>query len=143
MIDEERGGPIVLDAGRQALMSSAAGTTQAELGRPSLLAVGNARRLVADLRSIRQAWNSRITARRDSAVHRVADVLIKRAVLNARLLQRELGITTGNARRYVDPLTDVGIIVDFADRSRNRAWRAPEVLSALDEFAVRDAAWQN
>jgi Fic family protein len=107
------------------------------LSEASLLAVTNGRRLVADLRSIREEWNSRITARRDSAVHRVADLLIKHPVFNARLLQRELGITTGNARRYVDPLTDVGIIVEFTDRSRNRAWRAPEVLSALDAFASR------
>jgi Fic family protein len=107
------------------------------LSEASLLAVTNGRRLVADLRSIREEWNSRITARRDSAVHRVADLLIKHPVFNARLLQRELGITTGNARRYVDPLTDVGIIVEFTDRSRNRAWRAPEVLSAVDAFASR------
>jgi hypothetical protein len=39
-------------------------------------------------------------------------------------------VSTGNARRYVDPLTDAGIIIEFTDRTRNRAWRAPEVLSA-------------
>jgi hypothetical protein len=63
--------------------------------------------------------------------------LIRHPVFNARLLERELGISTGNARRYIDPLTSNGIIVEFTDRSRNRAWRAPEVLSALDAFAVR------
>jgi hypothetical protein len=99
--------------------------------------VANGRRLVDDLRSIRKEWNARITARRDSAVHRVADLLIKHPVFNAQLLRRELDISTGNARRYVDPLTDAGIIVEFTDRARNRAWRAPEVLSALDAFAVR------
>jgi hypothetical protein len=57
--------------------------------------------------------------------------------LNAKLLNRELGIRTGNARRYIDPLAEAGIIVEFTDRSRNRAWRATEVLSALDAFAVR------
>lgn len=56
---------------------------------------------------------------------------------NAQLLRRELDISTGNARRYVNPLTDAGIIVEFTDRARNRAWRAPEVLSALDALAVR------
>lgn len=107
------------------------------LSEASLLAVANGRQLVADLRSIRDEWNSRITARRHSGVHRVADLLIRHPVFNARLLQRELGITTGNARRYVDPLTQAGIIVEFTDRGRNRAWRATEVLSALDSFAVR------
>lgn len=78
-----------------------------------------------------------VHARRDSAVHRVADLLITHPVLNAQLLQRELGIRTRNARRYLDPLADAGIIVEFADRNRNRAWRASEILSALDAFAAR------
>jgi len=107
------------------------------LSEASLLAVANGRRLVTDLRSIREEWDTRIAARRDSAVHRVADLLIQHPVFNAQLLQRELGITTGNARRYVDPLTAAGIIAEFTDRARNRAWRAPEVLSALDAFAAR------
>jgi hypothetical protein len=37
----------------------------------------------------------------------------------------------------VDPLTDAGIIAEFTDRAHNRAWRAPEVLGALDAFAER------
>jgi Fic family protein len=107
------------------------------LSEASLLAVANGRQLVAELRSIRESWNSRIDARRDSAVHRVADLLIKHPVINARFLQRELDIRTGNARRYIDPLAEAGIIVEFTDRARNRAWRAPEILTALDAFAAR------
>lgn len=109
----------------------------ARLSEASLLAVANGRQLVAELRSIRESWNLRIAARRDSAVHRVADLLIKHPVVNARFLQRQLDIRTGNARRYIDPLAEAGIIVEFTDRARNRAWRAPEVLRALDAFAAR------
>ena len=108
-----------------------------QLSSASVLAIVNGRHLIGDLRSIRMRWNSQITARRDSAVHRVADVLIRQPVFNALTLQRELGITTGNARRYVDPLVAAGVIVEFTDRTRNRAWRAPEVLGALDAFAER------
>ena len=108
-----------------------------KLSTAAVLAVVNGRRLVSDLRAIRAEWASTISARRDSAIHRVADLLLKRPVFNAQLLQRELDISTGNARRYVDPLTDAGIIVEFTDRSRNRAWRAPQVLHALDAFALR------
>jgi Fic family protein len=108
-----------------------------QLSSASVLAVVNGRHLVGDLRSIRERWNSQITARRDSAVHRVADLMIRQPVFNALTLQRELGITTGNARRYVDPLVNAGVIVEFTDRTRNRAWRAPDVLGALDAFAER------
>jgi hypothetical protein len=107
------------------------------LAAASVLAVANGRQLVGDLRYIRENWDTLISARRDSAVHRVADLLIRCPVINARALHRELGITTGNARRYIDPLANAGIIVEFTDRARNRAWRAPEILSALDEFAAR------
>lgn len=108
-----------------------------QLSSASVLAVINGRHLVGDLRSIRERWNSQIKARRDSAVHRVADLMIRQPVFNALTLQRELGITTGNARRYVDPLVAAGVIVEFTDRTRNRAWRAPDVLGALDAFAER------
>jgi hypothetical protein len=37
----------------------------------------------------------------------------------------------------VDLRTEPGIIAEFTDRTRNRAWRAPEVLGALDAFAAR------
>ena len=108
-----------------------------QLSAASILAVLNGRHLIGDLRAIRAGWTVKITARRDSAIHRVTDLLLRRPVFNAQLLHRELGISTGNARRYVDPLAEAGIIVEFTDRARNRAWRAPEVLQALDAFAVR------
>jgi len=107
------------------------------LSAASILAVDNGRHLVSDLRTIRETWASKITARRDSAVHRIADLLIKRPVVNAKLLTRELNIPMSNVYRYLDPLINTGVIAEFTDQSRNRAWRAPEVLQALDAFALR------
>jgi Fic family protein len=107
------------------------------LSAASVLAVDNGRQLVSDLRTIRESWASTITARRDSAVHRIADLLVRRPVVNAKLVTRELNISMSNVYRYLDPLIRAGIIVEFTDQSRNRAWRAPEVLSALDAFAER------
>jgi Fe2+ or Zn2+ uptake regulation protein len=102
-----------------------------------MLAVVNGRQLVDDLQATREHWGSKITARRDSAIHRVADLLVRRPVVNAQLLKDELNIPMSNVYRYLDALTEAGIIVEFTDRSRNRAWRAPEVLRALDAFAER------
>lgn len=100
-------------------------------------AVTNGRALVKELRAIRADWNQRITARSDSAIWRVADLLTRRPVVNGVLLRQELGIPTDHPRRYMDPLTEAGIVVEFTDKSRNRAWRAPQVLAALDDFAER------
>ncbi len=100
-------------------------------------AVVNGRQLIAALREIRAVWNDRITARSDSAVWRVADLLTRRPVVNGVLLRDELGISTDHPRRYLGPLAEAGIVVEFTDRARNRAWRAPEILAALDDFAER------
>jgi Fic family protein len=107
------------------------------LSEASLLAVVNGRQLVADLQTIRGQWDSKIRARRDSAVYRLADLLIKRPVVNAQLIHSQLNIPINNVYRYLTPLIEAGVIVEFTDQARNRAWRATEVLSALDAFAER------
>ncbi len=105
--------------------------------RASGRAIDNGRLLVSDLREIRRRWNDVIVARSDSAVWKVADLLTRRPVVNAAVLAAELGIESTNAHRYLAPLTEAGILVETTNRARNRIWRAPEVLAALDAFAER------
>ncbi len=105
--------------------------------RASSRAIDNGRLLVTDLRDIRRRWNDEITARSDSAVWKLADLLTRRPVVNAALLAAELGIDSTNAHRYLTPLTEAGILIETTNRARNRIWRAPEVLAALDAFAER------
>lgn len=105
--------------------------------RATILAITNGRELVEELRKIRERWNSAITARSDSAVWRVADLLTRRPVVNAVLLAQELGIDSTNAHRYLNPLTKAGILIETTNGPRNRMWRSPEVLAALDAFAER------
>ncbi len=103
----------------------------------SFAAIGNGRQLVSDLRAIRADWDLRVSARRDSAVWRVADLLVRHPVVNSAMLTRELTIRANNVPRYVTTLEHAGVLIEFTDRRRNRAWRAPEILSALDAFAAR------
>lgn len=103
----------------------------------SFRAVINGRHLVSDLRSIRSGWADRINARSGTVVHRLADVLLKRPVVNAALLETELGIRMVHVYRNLDPLIEAGIITETTNYSRNRIWRVPEVLEALDAFAER------
>lgn len=105
--------------------------------KAAVLAIANGRQLVADLRDIRETWNDMITARSDSAVWKVADLLTRRPVVNAALLAQELGVASTNAHRYLNPLTETGILVETTNGPRNRVWRSPEVLAALDAFAER------
>jgi Fic family protein len=103
----------------------------------SVLAIANGRQLAADIRGIQENWNEVITARSDSAVWKVADLLTRRPVVNAALLAQELGIESTNAHRYLNPLTEAGILVETTSGPRSRVWRSPEVLAALDAFAER------
>jgi len=103
----------------------------------TVLAIVNGRQLVAELRGIRERWNDVITARSDSTVWKVADLLTRRPVVNAALLAQELGIESTNAHRYLNPLTEAGILAEATNGPRNRVWRSPEVLAALDAFAER------
>lgn len=103
----------------------------------TILAIANGRQLVAELRAIRESWNGVITARSDSAVWKIADLLTRRPVLNAALVAQELGIESTNAHRYLNPLTEAGILAEATNGRRNRVWRSPEVLAALDAFADR------
>ena len=103
----------------------------------AMLATANGRQLVTELRAIRESWNDMITARSDSAVWRVVDLLARRPVVNAALLAQELGIESTNAHRYLNPLTEAGILVEATNGPRNRVWRSPDVLAALDAFAER------
>ena len=105
--------------------------------RAAVLAIANGRQLVTDIRDIRTAWNGVIAARSDSAVWKVADLLTRRPVVNAALLAHELGIESTNAHRYLNPLTEAGILIETTNGPRNRVWRSHEVLAAIDAFAER------
>lgn len=103
----------------------------------SFRAVANGRTLVSALRKLREDWKLVVQARSDSAVWRLLDLLLRRPVVNARVVAEELGLDVGNVHRYVKPLVEAGILTESHDVRRNQDWRAREVLAALDGFAAR------
>ena len=107
------------------------------LSEAAVAAVFNGRQLVSDLHEIRAGWNDRISARSDSAAWRIADLLIRRPVINTALLNEELSIESKHARRFLEPLSAAGIIRETHSGPRMRVWRSPEVIAALDDFAER------
>ncbi|WP_206685802.1 hypothetical protein [Kribbella qitaiheensis] len=78
-----------------------------------------------------------IAARRDAVVWRIMDLLLRQPVVDTALVERELEVTSANAGRALLQLASAGVVKEFSDKKRNRLWQAPEVLSALDEFAAR------
>lgn len=109
----------------------------AQFARAAFAAITNARRLAGELHAIRAEWQGRIAARRGAVVWRIADMLVRRPVVNAAVIAEEIGIAPQNTHRAVPRLVDTGVVVECTGKQRNRMWRAPEVLEALDRFAAR------
>jgi Fic family protein len=103
----------------------------------AVAAVFNGRELVSELHAVRADWNDKITARSDSAAWQIADLLLRRPVINTALLTEELGIESKHARRYLEPLSGAGVVIETSSGPRSRVWRSPEVIAALDAFADR------
>ncbi|MEU5843685.1 Fic family protein [Rhodococcus sp. NPDC047139] len=103
----------------------------------SFAAVANGRMLVADLEAVRAEWRSRMTARRDSAAHRLMDVLLRQPVIDNRSAAAALSVTGANAQIAIDRFVDAGILTQITEGRRNRIWQAKDVVWVLDEFAAR------
>jgi len=100
-------------------------------------AIGLGRTLAEDLREIREGWEESLRVRRGANAWKMLDVLVRRPVVNAGLLANELGIHPENTYRPLAALVEAGIVIESTDQKRNRRWRAPAVLAALDDFADR------
>lgn len=105
--------------------------------RAAFAAVTNARVLAEEINVIRQRWRTQVKARRDATAWRVADLLLRRPVVNAAVIAAELGVAPHNTYRSLKPLVDAGVLLEFTAKRRYQMWRAPEVLEALDRFAAR------
>lgn len=103
----------------------------------SFAAVQNGRRLVADIQETAARWDSLVTARSDSSVHRVKAFLLRQPVVNTKTVAIELQISEVAAQNAIDKLAQSGVLTKIGAGSRNRIWQAQDVLAALDNFGTR------
>lgn len=107
------------------------------MSEAAFTAIANGRQLVDDLKTSRARWNDLVDARRDAVAWRLADLLLRQPVVNAAIVQSELGATSANAHRAIRQLAEAGVITEFTGKRRTRLWQCRDVLTALDDFAVR------
>jgi Fic family protein len=93
-------------------------------------------RLVATLREVRAAWAERLTARAGSASWSMLDLLLRQPVVTARVVMRELEVSAPTAQSALQRLVDDGILLESTGHRRNRVYRAPAALRALDAYAA-------
>lgn len=106
-------------------------------------AIDNSTQLVTDLREIRQSWNSRLTARKNSNAWKLLDILIEHPVLNSATAAEELGVAQPNIYPPLKALVDAGIASSKAEHGLGPFWRSDEILAAIDAFAARAGRRQN
>jgi Fic family protein len=109
----------------------------AAFAEASFAAVGNGRRLVTELQDARARWDTVATARADSSLHRLKTLLLRQPVITNRVAATELGVSPVAAQTGIDRLVAAGVLEQSGGGARNRRWAAPEVLTALDDFAAR------
>ncbi|GAA2484504.1 Fic family protein [Terrabacter carboxydivorans] len=93
-------------------------------------------RLVGTLRSVHVGWAGVVTARAGSAPWAILDLLVRQPVVTARVVIRELGVSAPTAQAALARLVDDGVLLESTGHRRNRVYRAPAVLRALDEYAA-------
>lgn len=111
--------------------------------RPStkLLAVAaeevrNREWLAVELDSVRAEWDQMLSARSDALAWQVLNLLVQRPVLTSTAVSAEFDVSAETARNALERLETDGIVVSAQLDKRQRAWRSPEVLALLDEFAA-------
>jgi len=103
----------------------------------ALRAVELGRTLWQRLDEVRARWAEVVTARQDSAVWRLLDVLVAHPVIDARTAAIELGVAESNVHRHLQALSQVGVLVPTRHhKSRRTLWRSPDVLAVLDAYAA-------
>ena len=63
-------------------------------------------------------------------------MLVQRPVLTTSAVSAEFDVSAETARNALERLETDGIVVSAQLDKRQRAWRSPEVLALLDEFAA-------
>ncbi|MCU1480703.1 MAG: cell filamentation protein Fic [Subtercola sp.] len=112
-------------------------TVVALTAESSFLAVTNASELVSDIRNIQIGWRERVTARSDSGVWALLDLVARQPVITAQSAARSLELTPTNVYRLLNRLEDAGILKKKAEYRSSVFWRSDEILAALDRFAAR------
>lgn len=107
------------------------------IAEASFAAVHNGRILVEDLETVRIQWRERVKARRDSAAHRLVDVLLRQPVIDSAAAATQLGISAVNAQVAINRLVDADVLIQISTGKRNRIWLAKDVVRVLDEFGAR------
>lgn len=99
--------------------------------------IDNSRTMLRELDEISQDWRSRVNARADSSVWKLADLLFRQPAVNSTIVQERLHVSNQTALNSIGQLEDAGVLLKAKGGERNRAWVAIDTVTVLDRFAER------
>lgn len=108
-----------------------------QFSRAAHSAVANGNHLVMDLVTARKAWEGKITARRDAAVWKILDLVVRQPAVTVAVIQEGAKVSQPTAQTAINELVRAEVLKPHNEFRRNRVWVCSDVLAALDAFAQR------
>jgi Fic family protein len=88
---------------------------------------------ITRLQELHSAYQSRLeTLRAAGRLLQTVDVLFARPIISVRQVEAALQISYKSAQRYVEKLTELGLLMEITGQARNRLYCADEILRAID-----------
>jgi Fic family protein len=109
----------------------------AEFAQAALRAVENGSWLRTELSQIKENWNSQDTGRTGSVASKLGTYLLRQPVVSIASIVTEFSVTAPVALQAVRKFEAIGALEQSNQNKRNRIWLAPQVLTAMEEFAAR------
>ncbi|WP_257202920.1 winged helix-turn-helix transcriptional regulator [Corynebacterium cystitidis] len=76
-----------------------------------------------------------MTARKDAVDWKILDLLLRSPIVTSRTVAEHCDVSADNARKALERLESTGILTAAQLTRSTRAWRAPDILILLDDFA--------
>ncbi|MDR2975386.1 MAG: Fic family protein [Propionibacteriaceae bacterium] len=93
--------------------------------------------LLSQLKDLVASWRDRVRPRAGSALASLIPALVSQPAVTIETVVDTLHVSSTAARRAIDQAGAAGILTPSSDKKRNRVWLASEVLTLLDDFAIR------
>ena len=88
---------------------------------------------ISQLQALYNTYVERLNAERNAKrLIETLDVLFERPIVTVRQIEAALGVPYRSASRYVEKLTQLGILREITGGARNRIFRADEILLAIE-----------
>lgn len=100
-------------------------------------ATANGRKLAEDIQSIRIAAHEKLPQVTRESLRWTIDLIVREPAVTAQLVVTTTGQSLSTAYRNLEALESAGVLRQSSHIKGQKVWLAPQVIEALDDFALR------